>query len=217
VLLLNNDTVVDPEFLGELVNVSERDPKIGIAGPKIYYYEYKGNKNIVWSRGGKINWWFPLHYHSGFRNVGNDIEKDKIQNVDYIPGTCILIKTEILEYITLPTDYFMQYEDLDFCQQVMKMNYSCVYVPTSKIWHKISASYKKPKLKCFQMKMSFRNSIIFYNKFVSKQRFVIIVLGLILIKLPIIVSYQIFKAKNRSALNCALEGMKEGVMAVMKK
>ena len=41
VLLLNNDTVVDPEFLGELVKVGESDPKIGIVGPKICYYNNK--------------------------------------------------------------------------------------------------------------------------------------------------------------------------------
>ena len=36
VLLLNNDTVVDPNFLIELVNVAQNDPQIGIVGPKVY-------------------------------------------------------------------------------------------------------------------------------------------------------------------------------------
>ncbi len=36
VLLLNNDTEVDPRFLSELVKAAEADPAIGIAGSKIY-------------------------------------------------------------------------------------------------------------------------------------------------------------------------------------
>ena len=46
VLLLNNDTVVDREFLGELVKVAENNDKIGIVGPKTYYYDYNGKNNL---------------------------------------------------------------------------------------------------------------------------------------------------------------------------
>jgi cellulose synthase/poly-beta-1,6-N-acetylglucosamine synthase-like glycosyltransferase len=38
ILLLNNDTVVHPQFLDELVKVTEHDRSIGIAGPKTYLY-----------------------------------------------------------------------------------------------------------------------------------------------------------------------------------
>ena len=46
ILLLNNDTVVDKEFLVEMLKVSESDDKIGIAGPKIYYLRFT-KKNMV--------------------------------------------------------------------------------------------------------------------------------------------------------------------------
>ena len=52
VLLLNNDTVVDPEFLTELVKVAEADPAIGITGGKIYYYDNPGQLQFVWGRIG---------------------------------------------------------------------------------------------------------------------------------------------------------------------
>ena len=51
VLLLNNDTIVDPKFLTELVNVAESNPKAGILGPKIYYY----NSKRIQSCGGNID------------------------------------------------------------------------------------------------------------------------------------------------------------------
>ena len=62
-LLLNNDTVVAPDFLDELVKVAESDETIGIVGPRIYYYDYRGENNILWFAGGKILVWHPWIYH----------------------------------------------------------------------------------------------------------------------------------------------------------
>ena len=47
ILLLNNDTVVDKNFLTELVNAIESDKSIGIVGPKIYYYDFKGRSDVI--------------------------------------------------------------------------------------------------------------------------------------------------------------------------
>ena len=47
ILLLNNDTVVDKNFLNEMVNAADKDSKIGILGPKVYYYELMGIKLLL--------------------------------------------------------------------------------------------------------------------------------------------------------------------------
>ena len=52
VLLLNNDTIVDPKFLTKLISVAEKE-KAGIASPVIFDYQGKN----IWFSGGKINWW----------------------------------------------------------------------------------------------------------------------------------------------------------------
>jgi len=54
ILLLSNDTVVDSEFLTEMVKVAEADSSIGITRSKIYYY-YELNR--IQAVGRKINWW----------------------------------------------------------------------------------------------------------------------------------------------------------------
>src|SRR6185437_6497170 len=60
VLLLNNDTVVAPDFLAELVEVAESNPRIGVLNPKIYYFE---PSDVIWYGGGTHKpWWsFPKH------------------------------------------------------------------------------------------------------------------------------------------------------------
>ncbi|MCG2686226.1 glycosyltransferase family 2 protein [Candidatus Parcubacteria bacterium] len=55
ILLLNNDTVVDKDFLSELVAAAQRDEKIGIVGPKVYYYDYQGRKDVIQTTGSTLN------------------------------------------------------------------------------------------------------------------------------------------------------------------
>ncbi len=67
ILLLNNDTVVDKEFLVEMLKASKSD-KIGIIGPKIYNYD-KPSK--IWFAGGKISWKFCRGLNIGYNEIDN--------------------------------------------------------------------------------------------------------------------------------------------------
>jgi len=134
VLLLNNDTVVDRNFLKKLVEVGESDKKAGILGPIIY--EYQSDK--IHFAGGKINWLYTKGIH-------NQNLESRIKNLecDYITGCCLLIKRRVIDKIGLmPEEYFLYLEDVDWCLKARKVGYKCVLVPSAKIWHKVSASAK---------------------------------------------------------------------------
>ncbi len=137
VLLINNDTIVEENFLGELVNIGESDREIGILGSKICYYD---EPKIIWSAGGKVNCLKNKGVHIGL----NEIDKgqyDKTKEADYLTGCCLLIKREVIEKIgVLAEDYFLYYEDTDFSLRTKKSGYKCFYVPESKIYHKVSRS-----------------------------------------------------------------------------
>jgi GT2 family glycosyltransferase len=145
VLLLNNDTVVDKEFLGELVEVAESDPKIGFAGPKVYYYNYNSRKDVLNFAGGKLNMWKGTSYHIG----GNEIDTgqyDEIKKVDYAEGSCLFISKEVINKIgLLDSIYFTYWEETDWCIRGKNAGYSSIFVPKAKIWHKIGASNKGKK------------------------------------------------------------------------
>jgi len=144
VLLLNNDTVVDKEFLSELVVAAEKDEKIGIVGPKTYYYDYNGQNNIIWSAGGKICWWRELVYlHIGLnkQDVG---QYDFLTNVDWISGAALMVKVATIdEYPLLNSKYFFGNEDVELCIQTRNKDLKIVYVPTAKLWHKVGVSRLK--------------------------------------------------------------------------
>jgi len=137
ILLLNNDTIVDPSFLKKLIEAGESDKKIGILGPVIYKYSSTNPGQEIHFAGGKINWLFTKGKH-----ITNLCPKSQIINLkktDYITGCCMLVKREVIEKIGLiPEEYFLYFEDVEWCLKARKKGFKCILVPTSKIWHKVS-------------------------------------------------------------------------------
>ncbi len=159
-LLLNNDTVVDKDFLKELVKVGNTSNKIGAVGPKIYYYDYKGRKDVINFAGQKVN----LYTSSGKRYGMNEVDtgqRDSIWRTDYIEGSCLLVKKEVIEEVgMLDAKYFAYWEETDFCIRIRNRGYILFYVPSSKIWHKVPVS-SPSKLKAYYLT---RNRFIFMKK-----------------------------------------------------
>lgn len=134
-MLLNNDTVVDPDFLNELIHISEQENKIGVVGPNVFYYDKPQTITYI---GGHVDICNGKIIYSHL----NETEKlETPEEMDYISGCSLLIKREVIENIgLLDPDYFLYYEDTDWCLRAKNANYKLFYVPKAKIWHKVSAS-----------------------------------------------------------------------------
>lgn len=144
VMLLNNDTIVDKDFLKELVKVAESKSKIGFTGPKSYYYDFNGNSNVINFAGGKIYMEKGCTQSTGLDEI-DEGQYNEIRTVDYVEGSCILAKKEILKEIgLLDPNYFAYWEETDLCTRGYKSGYTSVYVPKAKIWHKVSSSINNP-------------------------------------------------------------------------
>ena len=140
VLLLNNDTVVHEDFLSELIDIAKQDETIGFAGPMIYYYDFQGRADVINSAGMRLNLWKGTHTNEGLFEVDRgqyDITKD----VDYVEGSCMLARRDMLDKIgLLDSRYFAYWEETELCVRGLRLGYRSVYVPKSKIWHKVSVS-----------------------------------------------------------------------------
>ncbi len=141
ILLLNNDTKVAPDFLTKLVEVAQSDFKIGIVGPKILFWN---QPDRIWFGGGKINWLKTKGEHIDYRKIDTTTPSNKPKKSDYISGCCLLIKREVVDKIgLLNDDYFLYYEDTDWCLKAKEAGYKIIYVPASCIWHKASVRTKE--------------------------------------------------------------------------
>lgn len=137
ICLLNNDTVVEPNFLNPLVDTMENDKKIGITAGKIMYYD---NKDIVWSAGGFIDDKKAIGNNFGIDKLEDTLE-NKSREVTFLTGCLQLIRRDVIEKIGLyDHEYFLYMEDVDFCKRTLNSGYKLVYVPESKIYHKVSVS-----------------------------------------------------------------------------
>ena len=137
VLLLNNDTVVDSDFLMPLLQVAENDKHAGIVTSRIMFYP---DTDRIWYAGGKVDWNNLRANHCG---LGEKISEKFSQKstVDFASGCCMLIpKNTIKEVGLLPEEYFMYYEDMDYCIMVADKGLKIEYVPESVIYHCVSSS-----------------------------------------------------------------------------
>lgn len=135
-LSLNNDTIVDPEFLDKLIEVAESDTSIGIIGPKIYFYDFP---NTIQSLGNRLNFATGQISQIGNREQ-DDGRSSKNRNIDFI-SVCLLIRAKVLDDIGLfDNDYFCYWEDVDLCNRAKKAGYKIMYAPSAKIWHKLEKS-----------------------------------------------------------------------------
>jgi len=150
ILLLNNDVLVDPDFLTNLV---KNTSKYSVLGPKIYFapgYEYHHDRytkkqlgHVIWFAGGQMDWDNIYGSHIGVDEVDNG-QYDQINDkVDFLTGCCLLVNRQVFETIgLLDNSFFMYLEDADFCQRAKKNNFKLAYIPSAKIWHINAGSSK---------------------------------------------------------------------------
>ncbi|HII08314.1 MAG TPA: glycosyltransferase family 2 protein [Methanosphaera sp.] len=142
VLLLNNDTIVAPDFLDRLIDVAQSDSNIGLLGPKFYYYDYEGSHETIWCIGSVVDLdHFPGH-HSIMEEPGYDLTQDVIE-CDWVSGAGALIKAEAMPDEYLSTEFFFGCEDVDLAISIKKKGYKVVTVTDSIIWHKVGMSRHK--------------------------------------------------------------------------
>ncbi len=137
ILLLNNDTICEPDFLEPMVSECESNKNIGLAGGIICYAEEPA---IVWWAGGKFDYFLETKRIGDGRFFDSMNLKEPFKT-DWISGCMMLIPRRIYEEVGgLDEDYFIWSEEWDISLRVRARGYSLVVVPSSKIYHKIGKS-----------------------------------------------------------------------------
>lgn len=136
VLVLNNDTVVDPNFLEPLMQMCEEDSSIGIASGQIFYFD---PSDTFWFNGGTFNKCTGKVVHIDYskKNIG----QKSLENSTFITGCMWLIPKKVFEDIGfINEEYFMYVEDIEFCKRVLDAGYKLQVSSQSHIYHKVGSS-----------------------------------------------------------------------------
>jgi len=139
VLILNNDTIVDPDVLAELTRVAGGDRTIGVVGPKVLC---EPDRHLIYSCGESQSLWFNVR-----RIATGQPDRDVGRNprdVAYVVGCAILVSREFIERVGLLDDvFFAYYDEVDWCFRGRRLGYRVVCAPAAVVYHKGEASSGK--------------------------------------------------------------------------
>ena len=213
ILLLNNDTVVNKCFLDKLINISEESIGYGFLGPKTYRYVSSNNNNVIDFAGGIVNLWIGKSFHIGINEIDKGQYNTKME-VDFVEGSCLLLKREVLEDIgLLDPEYFAYWEEVDLCLRGIKSGYRSIYVPDSIIWHKVSSSADS-QTKIYYMT---RNRFMFMKKNASFAQILVFFAYIIILDFWInCYDFALYKHSPR-LLYAFLKGFLDGTKIMLSK
>lgn len=168
ILVLNNDTVVEPDFLEPMVEMCEKDKNIGIASGKIYYYD---RPDTLWFNGGKFDTSTGKVKHNNFNE--KDIDLVSNESITFITGCMWLIPKKVFDDVGfINEEYFMYVEDLEFCKRVLDKNYKLIISSNSVIYHKVGSA-SGGVLSSFSIYWMAKNKVKFIKKNIQKKYWII--------------------------------------------
>lgn len=158
--LLNNDTTIRKDTLCNLLNFATAK-NIGIAGSVLMDYE---NPDKVQAYGGAID--------KKTGRGGHIVMNDELEyRLDYIIGASFLIDKQVIDSIgLLPEEYFLYYEETDYCFKALKNSFKIGVSVNSLVYHKEGASTGLKKASSRSELSDFlliRNRIIFHKKYLK--------------------------------------------------
>ncbi len=137
VLLLNDDTEVDPGFLTALIDVAVLRPDAGMLGSNICYYD---QPEKIWFAGAHFDRTTCNVTTTEFSQNYKYKDSDLVES-DYVTGCALLVKREVVEKIGLLDERFFLYcEDVDWGLRCINAGFKNLIVTRSLIWHKVSTS-----------------------------------------------------------------------------
>ena len=198
ILLLNNDTEVEPDFLQPMVSLFQEIPRLGIVSPLLIYEEekliqYAGAKaiNYFTGRGKKLGHKEPV-----------SAAYEQARETELGHGAAMLFPRKLVQEIGyLPEEYFLYYEEHDWCEACKRAGYVVYFQGAAKVYHKESVSVGKANpLKTYYLN---RNRLLFIQRNANGFQKIIAQL------------FYLFLAFPKNLLKHLLSGEKEHVQALI--
>lgn len=158
--LLNNDTVVDPGALDALVEVMVEHPSVGIAGSRILYLD---RPDTLWFAGGFFSRPWGLATHRGADET-DEGQYGSLADADFVTGCSLFARASAARVIgPLDERYFLYWEDVDWSVRARLAGLRVVYVPGSRVLHKLGASMPVADGR-IKWRYEGRNRLLFYRR-----------------------------------------------------
>ena len=139
--IVNNDTEVTPGLLEGLLEIFAQYPDAGIVSPKFHYFFHKGT--IEYAGYNTVNIFTGRNGRIGCREQDQG-QYNEVKVTNYAHGGGMMVPRKIIDEVGgLPEDFFIYYEEFDWCDQIKRKGYKVYYQPKSLIYHKESMTTGK--------------------------------------------------------------------------
>ena len=157
VLLLNNDATVDETAVSKLLSLLKNQPHLGMVGPEMW-----DGDTMLSAGGGDIGLEIATHHQK-------PLAEGEVQEVAYVPGTCIFIRTAVLQQIGLLDEaYFFGGEVADLCARAQKQGHRAAVLGGTRAYHQIERSAgQRHQLHIYYV---LRNRFLYVKKFHPTRR-----------------------------------------------
>lgn len=157
---VNNDAELTPGCIEPLIHTFKEHPDVGAISPKFHYHN---NPGVIEYAG-----YSPISAFTGRNETIGANEPDQGQydqtgETHYTHGGGMMVPRSVVEQVgPMPEDYFLYYEEFDWCERIKKAGYKIFYQPKSLVRHKVSASIGQDStLKTYYLT---RNRILFMRR-----------------------------------------------------
>lgn len=179
--LVNNDTEFTPGLIEKLVETLDSNDTVGMISPMIKYFS---DKSLIQYAG-----YTPMNYFTCRNSCIGLRQKDEGQfdhitiPTAYCHGAAMMVRKQAIDQAGLMNeDFFLYYEEMDWCERVIKAGYQAWVNTNALIFHKESVSVgKKSALKAYFMN---RNRILFMRRNVPLFNLVIFYIYFMLLVVP---------------------------------
>lgn len=205
VILLNNDTEAEPEYVEELLKAIEASPRIFSVSPRMLQLYHRDLVDDAGDMYSIMGWAYQ-------RGVGQ--EADRYDRPCHIFSACAgaaIYRREIFDEIGLFDEmHFAYLEDLDVGYRAKIAGYYNRYCPSSVVYH-VGSGTSGSKYNSFKVKLAARNNVYLNYKNMPALQLLVNSLP---IALGILGKYLFFK--KRGFEKDYLEGIKEGILTGQK-
>lgn len=140
ILLLNNDTEVEPDFLVKLEDFQRSHPKFKVLTPLIHFgYD----KSKIWNAGGKLKLGFRKYYYAN--QTREAVKESLFKPITFVTGCALYVSPEQLDADgkLLTERFFFGEEDFEFSLRMNGLGVKMACVINSVIYHKVGSSINK--------------------------------------------------------------------------
>ena len=140
VVLLNSDVELFDDCLCRLESALADSPQLGVVGPGLLCH---GRSARWWNRGSMVYWprAQPISLCHG-EPTGGDGDDGPV-DVDYVCGAAMALRPELLRRVgELREDYFLYFEDADYCERVRRAGLNVVVLSTALAFHRGGEAFR---------------------------------------------------------------------------